>query len=101
MYEIVVHEIAEEDLIAAAVFYESRETDLGNEFLEELSQSFQRITESPFSYSIHFDEYRRYLMGRFPYGVVYRIEGQQILVFAVAHLRRRPGYWRVRDSKEG
>lgn len=93
MYEIVVHESAEEDLNAAAVFYESRETDLGKEFLEELSQGFHRITENPFSHSIHFDEYRRYLMGRFPYGVVYRIEGQQILVFAVAHLRRRPGYW--------
>lgn len=96
MYEIVVHESAEEDLNAAAVFYESRETDLGKEFLEELSQGFHRITENPFSYSIHFDEYRRYLMGRFPYGVVYRIEGQEILVFAVAHLRRRPGYWRDR-----
>ncbi len=96
MFEIVVHKSAEEELIAAAVFYESRETDLGAEFLLELSQGFQRITEHPFSYSIHFDEYRRYLMGRFPYGVVYRIEGEQIIVFAVANLRRRPGYWRDR-----
>jgi hypothetical protein len=42
MYEIVVHETAEEELNAAAVFYESRESDLGNEFLEELSQGFSR-----------------------------------------------------------
>lgn len=98
MYEIVVHESAEEDLIAAAVFYESRETDLGNEFLEELSQSYQRIAENPFSFSIHFDEYRRCLMDRFPYGIVYRVEGDQVLVFAVAHSRRRPGYWRKRVS---
>jgi plasmid stabilization system protein ParE len=96
MHEIVVHESAEEELNAAAVFYESRETDLGKEFLEELSLCFRRIREHPFSYSLHFDEYRRYLMGRFPYGVVYRVEGQQVLVFAVAHLRRRPGYWRDR-----
>jgi hypothetical protein len=60
MFEIVVHESAEEELIAAAVFYESRETDLGEEFLQELSRGFQRITEHPFSYGIHFDEYRRY-----------------------------------------
>lgn len=32
-------------------------------------------------------------MNRFPYSVVYRIEHDAILVFAVAHLRRRPGYW--------
>jgi plasmid stabilization system protein ParE len=94
MYEIVVQESAEEESIAAAVFYESREPHLGEEFLEELSQSFHRVTENPFSYSIYFDNYRRYLMSRFPYAVVYRIEGQRILVFAVAHLRRRPGYWR-------
>jgi plasmid stabilization system protein ParE len=78
------------------VFYESRETNLGEVFLQELSRGFQRITEHPFSYSIHFDEYRRYLMVRFPYGVVYLVEGERVLVFAVAHLRRRPGYWRNR-----
>jgi hypothetical protein len=50
MYEIVAHESAEEELNAAAVFYELRETDLGTEFLEELSQSLHRITEHPFSY---------------------------------------------------
>lgn len=96
MYEIVVHESAEEELNVAAVFYESHETGLGEEFLQDLSQSFRRIKEHPFSYAIHFDEYRRYLMGRFPYAVVYGIEGQLVLVFAVAHLRRRPGYWRDR-----
>ena len=53
MYEIAVHESAEEELIAAALYYESRETDLGEEFLSNL-------------------------------------------VFAVAHVRRRPGYWRHR-----
>ena len=72
--------------------------DLGGEFLEELSLSFQRITEHPFSYSLYFDEYRRYLLNRFPYGVVYRVEGTRVLVFAVTHLRRRPGYWRDRAS---
>jgi hypothetical protein len=65
MYEIVVHESADEELIAAAVFYESSETDLGQEFLQELSRGFHRIREHPFSYGIHFDEYRRYLMDRF------------------------------------
>lgn len=96
MFEIVIHESAEEELNATAVFYESRELGLGEEFLQELSQGFQYITDHPFSYRIHFDDYRRYLMGRFPYGVVYRVEGEQVLVFAVAHLRRRPGYWRDR-----
>ena len=47
MYEIVVHEGAEEDLNAAAQYYESRETDLGEEFLKELTLTFRRIRERP------------------------------------------------------
>ncbi len=96
MYEIAVHESAEEELIAAVLYYESRETDLGEEFLRQLALSFDRIHEHPLSYRIVFDEYRRCLMSRFPYGVVYRIEDERVLVFAVAHVRRRPGYWRDR-----
>ncbi len=96
MHEIVIHESAEDELNAAALFYESRETDLGDKFLEEITLSFRRIREHPFSYSKVFDEYRRYLMAHFPYGLVYRIEDERVLVFAVAHLRRRPGYWKDR-----
>lgn len=69
---------------------------LGEEFLLELSESFQRIRKNPFSYKIHFDDFRRHLMERFPYAVFYRVEHQLVTVFAVAHLRRRPGYWEDR-----
>ncbi|TMA90118.1 MAG: hypothetical protein E6J77_07075 [Deltaproteobacteria bacterium] len=39
---------------------------------------------------------RRFLVRRFPYGLLYRVESDQIFIVAVAHLRRRPGYWRGR-----
>jgi plasmid stabilization system protein ParE len=39
---------------------------------------------------------RRTLVRRFPYGLLYRVEANTILVVAVMHLRRRPGYWRGR-----
>lgn len=96
MYEIVVHESADEEVKATALFYEMREPNLGDEFLKEISLSFDRICEHPFAFSMVFDKYRRCLMARFPYSVVYRIEGETVLVFAVAHLRRGPGYWRDR-----
>ncbi len=96
MYEIVVNDDADEELVAAAVFYELREPGLGEEFLHEFSRSLTKIQARPLSSGIFFDHYRRYLMPRFPYGVVYRIDGEQILILAVAHLSRRPGYWRDR-----
>jgi hypothetical protein len=39
---------------------------------------------------------RRILLDRFPYSVIYRASADEILIIAVAHLRRRPGYWRHR-----
>ena len=41
---------------------------------------------------------RRILVRRFPYGLVYRVEPDAIFIVAVAHLRRRPGYWRRRQQ---
>jgi toxin ParE1/3/4 len=42
---------------------------------------------------------RRYLFHRFPYMLVYRETGAVILVIAVAHARRRPGFWKERLSR--
>ena len=39
---------------------------------------------------------RRLLLKVFPYRIIYRVEGEEIVVYAVAHVRRRPGYWRQR-----
>jgi plasmid stabilization system protein ParE len=40
---------------------------------------------------------RRVLVERFPYQVVYRLEGNEIVVVAIVHLKRRPGYWQHRS----
>lgn len=96
MHEIVVHEEADEELKAAAVFYESREEGLGNQFLNEVASGFDKIQSFPFSRAVLFDEIRSCLLRRFPYTVVYRVELNRIFVLAVAHLHRRPLYWRNR-----
>lgn len=97
MSEIVVHEGADEELRAATIFYDSRESGLGAQFLDEFSLALEKILKRPLSHSVFFDQYRRYLMFRFPYSVVYRTEGERIVILAVAHLRRRPGYWSDRS----
>ena len=45
---------------------------------------------------MHLHGTRKFLLRRFPYGVVYRITKSAIQVIAVAHGRRRPGYWKSR-----
>ena len=45
-------------------------------------------------------ELRRRLVRRFPFGILYRIEPEEIVIVAVAHLRRKPGYWRERIKRK-
>jgi len=97
MPEIKFHKKADEEMKAAAAYYEKRVTGLGGDFLDEIEQGLSRIQQFPLLWPIYEGEYRRYLLKRFPYGMIYRIEGEKIFIIAVAHLHKKPGYWRDRE----
>jgi hypothetical protein len=78
MLEIALHEDADEEFKAAIRFYESRESGLGEIFLERISEGFDFILASPLANQILFDDFRRQLIRQFPYSVVYRVEGQDL-----------------------
>jgi len=65
-------------------------------FITELDLAIEHILDGPERWSGYASGTRRYLMHRFPYFVVYRLSGETIQVLAVAHGRRRPGYWKAR-----
>ncbi|RJP59650.1 MAG: type II toxin-antitoxin system RelE/ParE family toxin [Deltaproteobacteria bacterium] len=96
MYEIEFHHYADEEMKAAAVYYEERVTGLGGDFLDEVKHGLDRIRQFPLLWPIYEGEYRRYLLKRFPYGLIYRIETEKIFIIAVAHLHRKPRYWKGR-----
>ena len=62
-------------------------------FASELDAATQAIAEAPNAWPSHVHGTRRFLLRRFPYSVVYRAEPTRLIVIAVAHARRRPGYW--------
>jgi plasmid stabilization system protein ParE len=84
---------AEDEMNEAAAFYESRVVGLGEEFLAEVNACVERILERPKIGRRLRGDIRRLLVTRFPYSVVYATHGETAVVVAVAHLRRRPGYW--------
>ncbi len=96
MQEIEFHKDADEEMKATAGYYEERVTGLGVDFLNEIEQGLNRIRQFPLVWPIYEGEYRRYLLKRFPYGLIYRIDIEKIFITAVAHLRREPGYWKDR-----
>ena len=62
----------------------------------ELDRAVELISENPMRWPIHLHGTRHFLLRRFPFGVVYRELGETLQIVAVAHGRRRPGYWKGR-----
>jgi len=91
-----LHPAAISEAQAAYRWYARRSRAAGEAFLAELDRAIVAIADQPATWSKHLHGTRRYLLRRFPYAIVYRESSERITVVAVAHGRRRPGYWRQR-----
>ena len=89
-------EDAEDELIAAALWYDVKEPGLGKRFRDEVAHVLARIAEDPLLWRERPGGYRRVNCPVFPYYVPYFIRGDRIIVAAVAHGHRKPGYWKSR-----
>jgi plasmid stabilization system protein ParE len=87
---------AEEELRAAAKFYEAEQSGLGRALLQEVRRALRFIAEYPLAARIERAEIRVRSIARFPYRIYYRARPEEILVVAVGHRHRRPGFWRSR-----
>ncbi|HEY2773746.1 MAG TPA: type II toxin-antitoxin system RelE/ParE family toxin [Candidatus Binatia bacterium] len=98
MKRVEFHPEASAEFLAAATYYESQAHDLGHDFITLVERAVARLQEFPDIGRPFGQRLRRIVVPRFPYGLVYRAEPDRIHVVAVMHLRRRPGYWRLRTS---
>ena len=86
-------------MIAAAQFYQERADGLGVRFLESVQTVVRHISNFPQSARVVRGRSIRASVARtFPYSVIYRERGDEIVILAVAHHRRRPGYWKTRAA---
>ena len=65
-------------------------------FIDAVEDAVYRIREAPTRYPIIDEDVRRCMARRFPYGILYTIEQDYILILAVMHSSREPGYWKSR-----
>ena len=89
-------EIAQIELIEAIEYNNYEIPGLGDAFLTEVLNALDRIGEFPEAWHSCSKRTRRCQTRRFPYGIIYQIREQEILVVAVAHLHRKPDYWQDR-----
>ena len=92
---------AEQDALEAATWYEIQQPGLGTRFHEALGNRMDDIAENPLRFarletvrtSVNV---RRAQLARFPYRVIFKLAPSEIVIIAVVHAKRRPGYWMSR-----
>ena len=83
----------------AAEYYEDRVEGLGIDFTHKVDEALLDVCENPERWLVLKKDIRRRLIPRFPYCLLYRVEREEIVVVAVMHFSRQPGYWVGRGRK--
>lgn len=94
--EIELDPRAERDVAGAVDWYDEHGSGLGDQFLEDLDDLLDNISQHPRMHRRLDNDVRRGLMNRFPYAVYYQIRETTMRVVAVLHTSRRPDYWKDR-----
>lgn len=84
---------ARQELDDAVAWYDEQAPGLGREFLDEIDRAVRRAAAFPMSCPEIEPDMRRCLLARFPYGLIFGVDGQTLVIVAVAHLHREPRYW--------
>nr|VFK30729.1 MAG: ParE toxin of type II toxin-antitoxin system, parDE [Candidatus Kentron sp. MB]VFK34275.1 MAG: ParE toxin of type II toxin-antitoxin system, parDE [Candidatus Kentron sp. MB]VFK76630.1 MAG: ParE toxin of type II toxin-antitoxin system, parDE [Candidatus Kentron sp. MB] len=87
---------ARAEFLEAIKYYEACQPGLGQRFRLAVEAELDRIREMPFQFRVLHAPFRRCLVRKFPYAIIFSIEPKFILVIAVAHTQRKPGYWHKR-----
>jgi len=87
---------AEAEAREAYRYYLDADESVATRFQSSLDEALERISRSPGVWPAYFNGTQRLLLRRFPFAVIYRVGAERILVVAISHQKRHPGYWRRR-----
>ena len=94
--DLIVLPEAERDMTEAYDWYEDRQSGLGMRFLRNVNECFQVICRSPKAFACIHEQYRRHVVRRFPYVVIYECDDDTVTVYSVFHCSQDPSKWRRR-----
>ena len=96
MKALRIHEGARREANLATVWYAKHSVPSARRFRDELLAGFTAAAAAPLRYPSYLHGTRRVLLKRFPYFIVFLHGRDQVTIVAVAHAKRRPGYWAKR-----
>jgi plasmid stabilization system protein ParE len=91
-----IHPAALDEAEAAVDWYAQRSRRAAQRFLDQLDGAIDQIARNPSQCAQYEFGTRRMVLRRFPFAIVFREASAGIEIIAVAHSRRRPGYWQDR-----
>ena len=89
---------AEEEMLETARIYEDHAVGLGERFLDEVEGCVELLLDQP-NIGRRVGKFRRFPLRKFPFTLIYALEDDDLVVVAVSHHRRRPGYWMGRHDR--
>jgi toxin ParE1/3/4 len=95
-YSLTVRQEAELDIDEQYTGYESKRAGLGHDFLLCVEEALDKLLRNPLIYRKFHKELRRIPVRRFPYRIMYLVNGEKIIVTAVFHIRKDPTSWNSR-----
>ena len=96
--EVIFHRLAAREYRSARDWYAEHSPNVAEQFQIAVDRAVERIGAEPDALPRLGINYRRVRVSRFPYVLVFRgLTPKTVMVVAVAHTSRRPGYWRRRD----
>jgi toxin ParE1/3/4 len=95
------HPEARLEVRAAAAWYRERSREAARGFVAVIDEGIQAVREHPGAWPTWRgrEDVRRRSVRRFPYSIIYAVEGDAVVILAIAHHRRRPGYWLPRVGR--
>lgn len=95
------HQEALREYEEAFVWYSERSISAPFDFVAEVDSMVKRITENPLVFPLISKNKRKAVLQTFPFYLVFELRPKAIIIFAVAHSKRKPAYWRKRTWNDG
>ena len=93
---VKIHELAVEEFNEAINWYENQSHGLGNRFKKSVIDQVDKIKKNPGWYLLEAENIYKAYIPKFPYKILFTFEKDKIIIWAIAHLHRKPWYWQSR-----
>ena len=96
MIKILFHKLAGKEFLEVRDYYDDLVFGLGEKFVTEVERCLNIITTNPLAYPVTKQNVRKAVIIKFPFSILYRVDGNVIYILAVMHQKRNPKYWAER-----